>query len=124
MTPILSTCLLLLLFSTALSARASAASASADKSNSNTHDTAEIQGCLQRQDGYFILVNTNNEYQRLSNNKALKALVGHEVRLTGKPEIRTIDTTLPGGASSAIEQRYFSIKTVQDVAPNCQAYGK
>ncbi len=39
----------------------------------------------------------NNEYERLSNNNALKKLVGHEVKLTGKPQIRSIDNTPAGG---------------------------
>lgn len=113
--------LLLLSLNPALTAQSSGASAFAGKSDSAT---AEIQGCLQRNQGYYILVDTNNEYQRLSDNKAFKQLIGHEVKLTGTPEIRTIDNTPPGGASSAIEQHVFRVKTVQDVAPNCHAYGK
>jgi len=124
MTQFLSTSLLLLFFSTGLAARPSAASASADKNNSNPHEMAEIQGCLQVEQGEYILVDKNNDYQRLSDSSSLKKLVGHEVKLTGKPAVRTIDTTPPGGASSAIEQRYFLVKTVHDVTPNCQAYGK
>ncbi len=113
--------LLLLSLNPGILTQPSGASAFAGKSDS---DTTEIQGCLQRSQGYYILVDTNNEYQRLSDNKGFKKLIGHEVKLTGTPEIRTIDNTPPGGASSAIEQHFFRAKTVQDVAPNCQAYGK
>jgi len=113
--------LLLFCFSSGLFAQPSGASPFLDKDESST---AEVLGCLERNQGYYILVDTNNEYQRLSDNKGLKKLVGHEVRLTGTPEIRTIDNTPPGGASSAIEQHYFRVKTVQDVAPNCHAYGR
>ncbi len=116
--------LLLLVFSTGMLAQPSGTNAFADKSDRGSHEVAEIQGCLQRNQGSYVLVDTNNEYQRVSDNKSLKKLVGHEVKLTGTPETRTIDTTPPGGASSAIEQRYFRIKTVQDVTPNCHAYGK
>ncbi len=116
--------LLLLAFNTGMLAQPSGGSAFADKSDSNSHEVAEIQGCLQHNQGSYVLVDTNNEYQRLSDNKSLKKLVGHEVKLTGTPEVRTIDTTPPGGASSAIEQRYFRVKSVQDVTPNCHAYGK
>jgi hypothetical protein len=114
---------LLLIFSTGAAAQRSTVKAFADK-NDGSHDVAEIQGCLQRQQGYFILVDMNNEYERLSNNNALKKLVGHEVKLTGKPQIRSIDNTPAGGASNVIQMRYFQIKTVQDVAPNCHAYGR
>jgi hypothetical protein len=85
-------------------------------------DSAQIQGCLQRAEGNYILVDKEtNTYQQLSNNKKLKALIGHEVRLTGTPSVRTIDTTPAGGASSATLQHYIQVKTVEDVAPNCQA---
>jgi hypothetical protein len=116
--------LLLLVFSPGMLAQPSGETAFANKNDSGSHEIAEIQGCLQHDQGYYILVDTNNEYQRLSDNKSLKKLVGHEVKLTGTPEVRTIDNTPAGGASSAVEQRYFRIKTVQDVTPNCHAYGK
>jgi len=116
--------LLLLFVSPAILAQPAVGSAFAGKSDSGSHEVAEIQGCLQRDKGFYILVDTNNEYQRLSDNKSFKKLLGHEVRLTGTPEVRTIDTTPPGGASSAIEQHYFKVKTVQDVTSNCHAYGK
>jgi hypothetical protein len=115
---------LLLIFSTGAAAQRSTVKAFADKEDGSSHDVVEIQGCLQRQQGYFILVDMNNEYERLSNNNALKKLVGHEVKLTGKPQIRSIDNTPAGGASNVIQMRYFQIKTVQDVAPNCHAYGR
>jgi len=116
--------LLLLVFTTGVSAQPSHANAFAAPANSDSHEMAEIQGCLERNEGSYILVDRNNEYQRLSDNKNLKKLVGHEVKLTGKPAVRTIDNTPPGGASSAIEQHYFIVKTVQDITPNCQAYGR
>jgi hypothetical protein len=116
--------LLLTLVSTGAAAQPSQAAMFADKDKSNSHDSAEIQGCLQRQDGYFILVDKNNEYERLSNNNALKKFVGHEVRLSGKPEIHTIDNTPPGGASSAKQVPYFQVKSVEDINPNCQTYGQ
>ena len=116
--------LLLLFFSTGVLAQASRANAFAAPANSDSHDIAEIQGCLERDQGFYILVDRNNEYERLSDNKTLKKLVGHEVKLTGKPAVRTIDNTPAGGASVAVEQHYFIVKTVQDVTPNCQAYGR
>jgi len=84
--------------------------------------SAEIQGCLRRYQGQYILVDKDNTFQWLSSYRTLKNLVGHEVRLTGKPEIRTIDNTPPGGASSAIEQHYFQVKSADDVSPNCAGY--
>jgi hypothetical protein len=116
--------LLLLLFNTGVLAQPSGAAAFAAKDDSGSHDLAELQGCLERDKGVYILVDKSNEFLRLSENKNLQKLVGHEVKLTGKPAVRTIDNTLVGGASSATEQRYLQVKTVQDVTPNCQAYGR
>ncbi len=93
----------------------------ADQSSAGKSSLATIQGCLQRSQGNYILVDEDNTFRRLSNNGKLKGLLGHEVRLTGKPAIRTIDTTQPGTASTAVEQRYFEVKSVEDVSPNCQA---
>lgn len=115
--------MLLLFVNTAGLAQSSGARAFA-KSGSNNHQVAEVQGCLQRNEGGYILVDQNNEYQRLSDNKSLKKLVGHEVRLTGTPEVRSIDNTPAGGASSVTQQHYFRVQTVQDVTPNCHAAGK
>ena len=81
---------------------------------------ATIRGCLQRIEGHYVLVDETNTAKRLSDSSKLKQLVGHEVELTGTPRIRTIDTSQPGIASSAIEQPYFEVKTVQDIAAKCQ----
>lgn len=124
MTHTLMLSLLLFLFNAAVLAQPSGAAAYAAMNADGSHDTAELQGCLERDKGVYILVDKNNEFLRLSENKNLQKLVGHEVKLTGKPAIRTIDNTLPGGASSATEQRYFVVKTVEDVTPNCTAYGR
>lgn len=106
----------------ALPAAGSAQNDTAQTSSAKDSVSAEIQGCLRRSQGQYILVDKDNTFQRLSNYRTLKNLVGHEVRLTGKPEIRTIDTTPPGGASSAIEQHYFQVKSADDVSPNCAGY--
>jgi hypothetical protein len=89
-----------------------------DKENSGN---AQIRGCLQRSEGRYILVDQNNVAQRLSDSNKLKKFVGHEVELTGQPRIKTIDTTQAGIASSAIEQPYFEVKAVKDVALSCQS---
>jgi hypothetical protein len=105
-----------------LQAAGSAQNETGQASSGKKSVSAEIQGCLRQSQGQYILVDKDNTFQRLSNYRSLKQLVGHEVRLTGKPEIRTIDTTPPGGASSSIEQRYFQVKSAVDVSPNCAGY--
>ena len=100
----------------------SAQSESGQTSTGKDVVSAEIQGCLRRSQGQYILVDKENTFQWLSNYRTFKNLVGHEVRLTGKPAIRTIDTTPPGAASSAKEVRYFQVKGAADVSPNCDGY--
>ena len=117
---------LLLLFSTGAAAQGWHTTAFADKNDNSSHDLAELQGCLQwdQEHAQYILINKNNEYQRLSKTSALHKLVGHEVKITGKSAIRTIDLTPAGGASNVVQQPYIQVKTVQDVAPNCHEYGR
>lgn len=83
--------------------------------------SATMRGCLQRYEGHYILIDAAGMAQRLSDFGKLKPLLNHEVELTGTPAIRTIDTTQPGAASSAVEQHYFDVKTVQDLAATCQS---
>ncbi len=92
--------------------------------STDTPGPATIRGCLQRSEGHYILIDKDNTYRRLSSSGKLKNLVGHEIEVTGQLRTRTIDTTPAGAASSTIEQSYFEVKTVQDVAPNCAEYGR
>jgi hypothetical protein len=114
---------LVLLSATALQA-APALEGTADKKSSSDYDTVDLQGCLQRSQGRYILVDKENTYERLSDTSKLSKLVGHEIKVVGKRTIRTVDTTQPGIASSATELRYIDVKSVTDVAPNCQDYGR
>jgi hypothetical protein len=114
----LALCLTTLPWNTALHA------ASDKKNSSGDYDTVELQGCLQRSEGRYILVDKDNTYERLSDTSKLRNLVSHEVKVTGKRAMRTVDTTPPGAASSAVEVRYIEVKTVSDISPSCQAYGR
>ena len=87
-------------------------------------DPTTIEGCLQSSDGEYSVTDKNGVIHHLSDGGKVKHYVGHEVQLTGTPSIRTIDTTLPGGASSAIEKPVFRVKTVKDVAATCQSLAK
>ena len=82
---------------------------------------ATMRGCLQIYQGIYMLTDSTGTSQRLSGSRnLLKQFVSHEVELTGKPTIRTIDTTQAGAASSAIEQHVFEVSTVKDIAGACQ----
>ena len=82
----------------------------------------ELEGCLRRSGNQYFLIDRDGTSEEVSHSKLLKNLVGHEVKLTGKQTIRTIDTTPPGGASSAKEKPYFEVQSAQDVSADCQGY--
>jgi hypothetical protein len=99
--------------------QAQPANPSSDKSAAS--DTT-IEGCLQSANGHYTLTEKNGTVHRLSGyaNK-LSHHVGHEVKITGKPSVKTTDTTSWGTASSAVEQPVFDVSTVTHVADTCQA---
>jgi hypothetical protein len=83
-----------------------------------------IEGCLQNSNGDYTIIDSNNTIHILTGaaNK-LGHQVGHEVEVTGKPGIRTVDTTSLGGASSAVEQPVFQVKSVKQIAARCKSTG-
>jgi hypothetical protein len=95
-----------------------------NKDSKSDYDTVDLQGCLQRSEGKYILVDKENTYERLSDTSKLSKLVGHEIKVSGKRTMKTLDTTQAGTASSAVEVRFIDVKTVTDVAPNCHEYGR
>ena len=82
----------------------------------------ELEGCLRRSGSQYVLIDRDGTMQEVSHSKLLKNLVGHEVKLTGTQSIRTIDTTPPGAASSAVERPYFRVESAQDIKPSCEGY--
>jgi hypothetical protein len=84
----------------------------------------QLQGCLRRSGSQYVLIDREGTSLDVSYNKKLKNLNGHEVKLTGRQLIRTIDTTPPGAASSTIQRPYFQVESAQDLSPNCQGYAQ
>jgi len=87
----------------------------------NPPQLTTVQGCLQSAAGHFSLKQTDGTVTRLSFSKQLTKLVGHEVKITGKPSVRTVSETSYGVASSAEELPIFDVKTVTNVADTCKA---
>ena len=80
-----------------------------------------IEGCLQTSEGQYTLIDDTNTIHHLAGGASkLKPHVGHEVEITGKPGVRTFDTTPPGGASSTVEQVVFEVKSVKHIADTCK----
>jgi hypothetical protein len=80
-----------------------------------------LDGCLEYDNGVYSLIENGTKHRLAGSSKQLKAHVGHEVELTGKPSSRSIDNTPAGGASSVIQQYVFEVKSVRHVALTCKA---
>jgi len=84
-----------------------------------------LEGCLHESDGEYTITDKINVLHHLSGGtKLLKPFNGHEVQVTGTPSVRTVDTTLAGGASSVIEKPVFKVKTVTEVSATCQTLAR
>jgi hypothetical protein len=91
------------------------------KASGKTAALTTIEGCLQSSQGQYTLTDNEGTVHQLSGaaNKLVHH-VGHQVELTGKPGIRTSDTTQPGTSSSAIEERVFEVKSIKPIADTCK----
>ncbi len=108
---------LLLLVSAAWLQAQSASSSDKGK----TSDLITIEGCLQTSQGQYMLTETSGNVHRLTGaDNKLKHHIGHEVEITGKQTIRTIDTSQQGIAASAAEQEVIEVKSVKHIADMCK----
>jgi len=89
-----------------------------------TSGLSTIQGCLQYTNGHYRLTEDNGTTHQLQSqaNKLAKH-VGHEVTITGKPAVRTVDATIQGAASSVKEEQVFRVSSVDHVADTCKTPG-
>ena len=91
------------------------------KTSGKTSSLTTMEGCLQSSQGQYTLTDSDGTVHQLSGaaNKLIHH-VGHQVELTGKPGIRTLDTTSPGTASSAVEEAVFEVKSIKHLADKCK----
>jgi hypothetical protein len=113
-------CLSLLMCAAWLPGQPAYQGSNASKTANDTPGPAILEGCLQKSEGEYTVVDKNGILHHLTDTGKLKSYIGHEVELTGTPSTRTIDTTMAGGASSAIEKPIFRVKAMKDLAATCQ----
>lgn len=83
-----------------------------------------IEGCLQHSAGQYTLIDeTNTIHHLVGGAKLLTHHIGHQVEITGKPGVRTLDTTPQGGASGAVTQATIEVKSVKHIADTCKSAG-
>lgn len=91
---------------------------------SKASDLGTLSGCLHSSDSQYSLIDdTETIHHLVGAASKLKPLVGHEVEITGKPGVRTVDATPAGGASAAVSQPIFEVKGVKDIAATCKSAG-
>lgn len=85
-------------------------------------DQTSHTGCLHSADGKYTLVEDDGvSHELVGAAGKLKHEVGHEIEIIGKEGVRTVDRTLPGGASSVAEFPVFQVKSVKQIAIKCKA---
>ncbi len=93
----------------------------AGKASGKTSGLETIQGCLHRSEGEYTLIDdTNTIHHLVGLASKLSHHIGHQVEITGKPGVRTLDATPQGGASGAVVQAIIEVKTVKHIADTCQ----
>jgi hypothetical protein len=94
------------------------------KTSGKASDLTTMEGCLQSSNGQYTLIDDTNTSHILTGAlRKLSSQVGHQVEVAGKPGIRTVDSTLAGAGSSAVEQPVFEVKSVKFIAAACKAAG-
>ena len=89
-----------------------------------TSNLETIEGCLHHSAGQYTLIDDTNTIHHLVGGAAkLSHHIGHQVEITGKPGVRTLDTTPQGGASAAVVQPIIEVKSVKHIADTCKSAG-
>ncbi len=88
-------------------------------------DQSAVTGCLKTTAGHYILREDDGTVHELSGGAGkLKRLVDRQVEIIGKKGTRTIDRTVPGGASNVATIEVFEVKNVKQLAEKCNAAGE
>ncbi len=79
-----------------------------------------VQGCLQNSSTHYYVVWKDGTTTRLTGDTAwLSRYVGHEMEVSGKPTVITLDTTVKDAASTAEELPALDVKSAKELAKTC-----
>lgn len=79
-----------------------------------------IKGCLERLGFYYKVIGKDGTLYNLTHDTAVPSdFVGHEVEITGKPTVITLNTTLVHAASTVQELPALEVKTVKELSGTC-----
>jgi len=92
-----------------------------DAAKTSSSDITTVQGCLKVSMGRYTLTEEDGTLHYLAGASGkLGHQVDRQVEITGKPGMRTLDSTLVGAASSVVEQPVIEVKTVKRIADTCK----
>ncbi len=116
---------LFLLSSALLIAQSGNSSSGATPPENLPYDQSAITGCLQNAAGHYTLRDEEGTVHELSGGaRKLRGFVDREVEIIGKKGTRTVDRTVPGGASNVGTIEVFEVKSVKQVADKCKSPGE
>ncbi len=85
-------------------------------------DPPTVQGCLQNSSTHYFVTRPDGTVTRLTGNTAwLSRYVGHEMEVSGKPTVITLDTTEIHAASTAWELPALDVKNAKELAKTCSS---
>ena len=81
-----------------------------------------IEGCLVRLGFYYKVIGPDGTVYNLTRcTTGLKQYVGHEVEITGKPTVISLDTTEIHAASTVEELPALAVKSVKELSKTCNS---
>ena len=79
-----------------------------------------VEGCLQSSSLHYTVTDKQGKVYNLTGNTAkLSHFVGHEVEITGKPTVITLDTTVFYAASTVEMFPALEVKTAKKLTGTC-----
>ncbi len=81
-----------------------------------------VEGCLQNSATHYYVIQNDGTATRLTGDTAkLRRFVGHEVEITGKPTLITLDTTVIHAASTVEELPALAVNNAKELAKTCSS---
>jgi hypothetical protein len=79
-----------------------------------------IDGCLRSSNlHYTVVVKDGTVYNLTGSTARLSHYVWHEVEVTGKPTVRSLDTSMKNAASTVEEQPALGVKSAKELSKTC-----
>ncbi len=86
-----------------------------------TSSPPTIDGCLRSSGGHYTITDKDGTIHHLTGNTArLSRYVGHEVEVSGKPTVITLDTTVKNAASTVEELPALEVKSAKEISKACR----